>query len=46
MRGSGLLASTLLLAGCAGPSLLLLPDEDGTQGKVAVLESGGRRETP
>ena len=43
MRGSGLLASTLLLAGCAGPSLLLLPDEDGTQGKVAVLESGGRK---
>lgn len=36
------LAALLLLAGCASPSLLLLPDEDGGSGAVAVLESGGR----
>jgi outer membrane protein OmpA-like peptidoglycan-associated protein len=37
------IATLLALGGCAGPSLLLLPDEDPhpTQGKVAVLESHG-----
>lgn len=32
----------LTLAGCATPSVLLLPDEGGGQGAVAVLESGGK----
>lgn len=32
----------LALGGCATPSLLVLPDEGGDQGAVAVLESGGR----
>lgn len=38
---AGLLAS-VLLGGCATPSLLLLPDEEGGQGAVAVLEAGGK----
>lgn len=39
-----LLAPALLLAGCAGPSVLLLSDEDPhpEQGKVAVIESRGK----
>lgn len=37
-------AGLLLLAGCATPSLLLLPDEGGGQGAVAVLESGGKEQ--
>lgn len=32
----------LAAAGCATPSVLLLPDEAGGQGAVAVLESRGR----
>lgn len=37
---------TALLAGCATPSLTLLPSEEGKQGAVAVLEENGRsRET-
>lgn len=35
-------AALLALAGCATPSVLLLPDEGGGQGAVAVLESGGK----
>lgn len=35
-------SATVLLGGCAHSSLLLLPDEDGGQGSVAVLESGGK----
>jgi outer membrane protein OmpA-like peptidoglycan-associated protein len=31
----------VLLAGCATSSLVLLPDDAGSQGAVAVLESGG-----
>jgi outer membrane protein OmpA-like peptidoglycan-associated protein len=42
MRAGGPLTAAFLLAGCAGPSLLLLPDEDGGQGAVAVLETRGR----
>ena len=32
----------LLLGGCATSSLVLLPDDDGQQGAVAVLEADGR----
>ena len=32
----------LALAGCATSSLVLLPDEEGHQGAVAVLEANGR----
>lgn len=35
-------ALALLLGGCAGSSLLLLPDEAGGHGAVAVLESNGK----
>jgi outer membrane protein OmpA-like peptidoglycan-associated protein len=31
----------LLLGGCATSSLVLLPDDEGHQGSVAVLEAGG-----
>jgi outer membrane protein OmpA-like peptidoglycan-associated protein len=31
----------LMLGGCAHSSLVLLPDDDGGQGSVAVLEAGG-----
>ncbi len=41
MRAGGILVALCLLAGCAGPSLLLLPDEDGGQGAVAVLDESG-----
>ena len=30
------------LAGCAHSSMVLLPDEDGGHGQVAILESGGK----
>jgi len=33
--------AALLLAGCATSSLVLLPDDAGSQGSVAVLEAGG-----
>ena len=36
-----LVAASLVLAGCTTPSLVLLPDDDGGQGAVAVLESKG-----
>lgn len=32
----------LLLGGCATSSLVLLPDDDGHQGSLAVLEANGR----
>jgi OOP family OmpA-OmpF porin len=35
-------AAGLLLSGCATSSLVLLPDDDGRQGSLAVLEAGGR----
>lgn len=43
--GSGpalLLSFSLLLGGCVTPSLVLLRDDEGGQGAVAVLEAGGR----
>ena len=42
MRWPGLAAAALLLAGCATSSLVLLPDDDGRQGSLAVLEADGR----
>lgn len=40
------LIATALLAGCATPSLTLLPSEEGKQGAVAVIEEKGKpRET-
>lgn len=38
MRAGGALLLALALTGCAGSSLLLLPDEEGGQGAVAVLD--------
>jgi OOP family OmpA-OmpF porin len=43
MIRAGLTASALaLLAGCATSSLVLLPDDEGHQGSVAVLEVAGQ----
>jgi len=36
------LALAALLAGCATPSLTLLPSEEGKQGAVAVIEENGK----
>lgn len=44
IRAASLLAVALGLAACAGPELVLLPGEDGSQGAVVVLESGGREQ--
>ena len=41
MRALAALAG-LAVAGCATSSLVLLPDEEGHQGSVAVLEAGGK----
>jgi len=41
MIRAGLAVALLALGGCATSSLVLLPDDDGHQGAVAVLESGG-----
>ena len=35
-------AAVILLGGCATSSLVLLPDDEGHQGSVAVLEAGGQ----
>ena len=35
-------AACLLLGGCATSSLVLLPDDEGHQGQVAVLEANGK----
>ena len=40
MKPVGLVAACLLLGGCATSSLVLLPDDDGHQGSLAVLEAG------
>ena len=37
-----LAAACLLLSGCATSSLVLLPDDEGHQGQVAVLEADGK----
>jgi outer membrane protein OmpA-like peptidoglycan-associated protein len=43
MRRRGLAASLLVvLSGCSHSSLVLLPDEGGGHGQVAILESGGQ----
>ena len=42
MRLALLLAGGLLVSACATPSLVLLPDDEGGQGAVAVLEAGGQ----
>jgi len=36
------LCLTIALGGCAHSSMVLLPDEDGGHGQVAILESGGK----
>jgi outer membrane protein OmpA-like peptidoglycan-associated protein len=41
MIRAGLAVALLALSGCATSSLVLLPDDDGHQGAVAVLESDG-----
>ena len=42
MRTFRLAAACLLLGGCATSSLVLLPDDEGHQGAVAVLETNGQ----
>ena len=43
MRRIGLAAACAMLGGCAASSsLVLLPDDEGHQGSVAVLETGGK----
>ncbi len=42
MRIAGIAAAGLLLGGCATSSLVLLPDDEGHQGSVAVLEVEGQ----
>ncbi len=42
MKPAGVVALCLLLGGCATSSLVLLPDDEGHQGSVAVLESKGQ----
>jgi outer membrane protein OmpA-like peptidoglycan-associated protein len=42
MRSARLVAAILLLAGCATSSLVLLPDDEGHQGSVAILEADGK----
>lgn len=42
MNWIGLSAASLLLVGCATSSLVLLPDDEGHQGSLAVLEANGR----
>lgn len=42
MRAIRLAAACLLLGGCATSSLVLLPDDEGHQGSVAVLEAAGK----
>lgn len=42
MNGLRLAAGCLMLGGCATSSLVLLPDDEGHQGAVAVLEADGK----
>ena len=42
MKRARLAAACLLLGGCATSSLVLLPDDEGHQGSVAVLEAAGK----
>ena len=42
MSRAGIAVAGLLLSGCATSSLVLLPDDEGHQGSVAVLEAKGQ----
>jgi outer membrane protein OmpA-like peptidoglycan-associated protein len=42
MSTARIAAAFLLLGGCATSSLVLLPDDEGPQGSVAVLEADGK----
>jgi len=42
VNGLRLAAGCLMLGGCATSSLVLLPDDEGHQGAVAVLEADGK----
>ena len=42
MRRIGLWVCVFALAACAHSSVVLLPDEDGGHGQVAILQSGGK----
>ncbi|HXG81069.1 MAG TPA: OmpA family protein [Sphingomicrobium sp.] len=42
MSRAAIAAWCLILGGCATSSLVLLPDDEGAQGSVAVLEAGGK----
>ena len=42
IRVGVVLSAAVLLGGCAHSSLLLLPDEDGGHGSVALLEANGK----
>lgn len=42
MKRWAVAAASLLVAGCATSSLVLLPDEEGQQGALAVLEADGK----
>ena len=42
MTRAAILGSALLLGGCATSSLVLMPDDEGHQGSVAVLEANGK----
>ena len=46
MKHIGLAAAGLLLSSCATSSLVLLPDDDGSQGALAVLEAECARLIP
>jgi len=42
LKYAGIATASLLLGGCATSSLVLLPDDEGHQGSVAVLEAKGQ----
>ena len=42
IRAGAIAIGAVLLAGCATSSLVLLPDDTGHEGSVAVLEAGGK----
>lgn len=42
MIRAGVAVFCLMLGGCATSSLVLLPDDEGSQGSLAVLEAGGK----
>lgn len=42
MSRAWMIASALTLGGCATSSLVLMPDDEGHQGAVAVLEANGK----